>query len=563
MDPDLLFGAEEAALVVGSSGVQRWLVSSPPGWTHTIDVHLSTGIRFGFLERRSGGTVAGPARDRAVEIRVVHLPGAGGCLLRFRAGRGPVTLWLPDVLPRDGHSEGETLSDSWSSGGAREGSKDLVWEFLDGIEVTSPGTGRSGPGETTAYVAVEDPEGSWFEQIARMDAGWFQPVGKVDWFRAESPASFWHHFAGGSVFDPREGPRGRFVCQQCALAWWDYFRSLALRTGDGFWSVVQREIAFSAFADLGGDGRWLHGLWRDPPETHSRFQADGILLLVAEGAQQGGGDEALLEGARRAARWVFHDLTDALDGGGLWFLHDTLELGSSLGHRPLGASPGNTFCLNTHLRMLLAFLELSRAIPPEPWLEDAVSSASLALESVLGLAGGRWLRSLLSRAVTSIVAKNPLPNRWARLRRAGKVRVTRRLAFAVRRLYPAILHPDGYLERDLDRSFAGAGYHVITLKDLLMLYGRKPLLTLREPIVKALEWTSRLELEQKVHIEPMAAEFLDTLLLYGRLIAPVEQDRKEACRRAILEHYGVLPLDTALIDLNRYPGIAALLPREL
>src|SRR5262249_34899099 len=139
------------------------------------------------------------------------------------------------------------------------------------------------------------------------------------------PAHLWNYLINGSLYDPRshKGIDKRFKCQQCAFAWWSYFDFLHRKTGKRVYGLLRDEVAFSVLLDLSAEGEWGHGLWSDEIETHARFHLDGLHLLISQYEKTN--NPIWLKAAERGMAFIFDHLTDTLDDGCPWFLHDTLE----------------------------------------------------------------------------------------------------------------------------------------------------------------------------------------------------------------------------------------------
>jgi len=333
---------------------------------------------------------------------------------------------------------------------------------------------------------------------------------KSDWFDASSPADLWKYFVDGGVFDPRDAGRGRFRCQQCAFAWWSYLMALHQRTGKGHYRSLARAVAWSVCIDLAPDGSWRHGFWNKEPEVHSRMLWDGVRLLLSE--HEWAPHDDLLAAADAATGFAVENLTEELDGGHLWFLHDSDE-----GSRPLrvpepvlGRSEKNSLCLNTHIQALVVLSQMQWNTGGGRYREEYQRGLE-ALEAVLGLACGSGPLLVIDRILPTLLS-------WKIPHRFGE-RVLRFFAYRIlmggywwgRNRTRCLVFPSGYIDRDLGRTMLADEYHVVNLKDLSELQRFDPHPWMKEVIVKGLQFAASLDFERALERNPIWAEWADVL----------------------------------------------------
>jgi hypothetical protein len=365
---------------------------------------------------------------------------------------------------------------------------------------------------------------------------------KSDWFDASSPADLWKYFVGSGVFDPRDSGRGRFRCQQCACAWWSYLMALHNRTGKRHYRSLARAVAWSVRVDLGPDGAWRHGFWNEKPEVHSRMLWDGVRLLLSEHELAPHHD--LFAAANGAAEFAIKNLTEELDGGRLWFLHDSDE-----GSRPLrvpepvlGRSRHNSLCLNTHIQALCVLAKMERMTGTGRF-RDEYKRGLDALESVLGVGCGSGPLTFADRIL-------PLLLSWKVPRGFGE-RVLRFLVYRVlvggywwaRRRARCLVFPSGYIDRDLGRTMLADEYHVVNLKDLGELQHFDPHPWMEEVNAGAIRFAASLDFERALERNPIWAEWADVLEM-----TDVNNDVDSVQVEATVENVlGGKPLDTFCI----------------
>lgn len=409
------------------------------------------------------------------------------------------------------------------------------------------------------FVVVTGQRQAFEEELQDLSRMAHPPIIKSEWFVARSPIDLWKHLIDGEVFDPRPSRQGggRFVCQQCAYAWWSYLQWLHRSTGMGILRVLAREIAWSVRVGLLKHGEWSHGFWCEPPETHMRFVFDGLQLLISEAEVLGEGE--WIDDAAKAMGSVIRTRTDTLDGDELWFLHDSLEVdrsASAKGPSVLGSTRGNTLCLNTHVQAL-TILQRLLSRPDElrsDFLEDAYRRGLDALKRILMLRPAEPLYELIGNCVVPAVTSKLQSGFSSKLIRFLFFRVLRRLYWRARRVYPRIVYPNGFIERDMTSAMLADDYHVLNLKDLLALYEGDPQPWLEPVIQNGVGFLFRLDPKLALKRSPLLIESVDVLRSYDRLFGGGDPQAIDEVERAIQDQYSGHSLDACLAE--------ALPPRE-
>jgi hypothetical protein len=175
-------------------------------------------------------------------------------------------------------------------------------------------------------------------------------------------------------------------------------------------------------------------------------------------------------------------------------------------------------------------------VPNKQIYQDNFEKGMAALRKVLEHQPGnllyRPLEKLLMEYFQNATQKNV---GWARIRNGIKGRAVLMIYGWLKRFFPRLVLPGGFIDRDLSLSVASDQYHVINVKDLLTVYQQDPAPWLRGYITGAFKFGHQLVrrwgLEKAVRRSPYYFEFMDVLQLYNRLIDPLppqEISRMEA-----------------------------------
>ena len=337
------------------------------------------------------------------------------------------------------------------------------------------------------------------------------------WSSTKALGGFWDFWTLGTIYCGRFAAFGRFPSAQTAWSLYKIASVLASKTGKAIYVELMAEIAYTALTVLNDTGVWENGEWLAEPETHLRFQIDGIHLLLA--AYEHFGDEALLAGSERAGSFILR-MRDELANGGWWFLHDTLELDEPLlvsrypffyAHQRFGKKRANTFTLNTHLSALHVLYHLAQ-VTQNPIYQEAYDKGLQALNLVFS-STKRKFAHYVAEKLLEISFENQ-PAFWFRrgLRYLVRNKIRPRLT-GIQRFWPSFITPGGYLWRDMALPAWGYWYHLVNLYDLLLLYQLDPHPWLKDVIDRGMAYTLRSNLVnyligQKHYIVPQWIQIL-------------------------------------------------------
>jgi hypothetical protein len=348
------------------------------------------------------------------------------------------------------------------------------------------------------------------------------------WFRYEGIGSVWNHIVNGRLYHPMEPGRGpRWQCQLCANTLYNQMAFQAEKTHKDIYNIMADIIAYSVMLSLPADGRWRHGLATELFETHFRHQLDGIHLLLSyyERTRR----DIFLSKAEQAVQYLL-GMGEELPGGNIWFLHDTLEKNLAdcrLFYKNLvisndfGKSVSNTLCLNTHIWTLTVLHRLKRLFPEQAEYEDFFDRGLKTLREVMQSKKGGF-------AYYPVYLVRDILVKWAgrtKGRMAKKVLVRyekflkRMVLPFLRKFFPRVYMSNGFIERDLTITHLSNIYHLITLKDFLVLYGQTRAGWLLEIVRKSMHYTFRRGFADYYIRNQRTAPMLWTiLLLYSEIV---------------------------------------------
>lgn len=300
----------------------------------------------------------------------------------------------------------------------------------------------------------------------------------------QSLADMYLYMVHGHVYVDRFiWPRMWKICSELdAYGLYTVMSGLELTTGKLIYSLLKRQLLFSVIARQAADGGWHHGEWTDLMESHYRFHNGAMLLLQA--ALRERPDDVVSKSLARAAHYIscHTDNTEL----GLWFLHDSLEedaemmrelcrqTGSTwIPAHTLGKSPTNKLILNTHLDSIVTLEQYHKVSGDNQYMEQ-VTSARAATRGLLALRPAE----LLYRAMYRAIQLTLLPKAEAE-RLPAFVRAIKRLTWKhlipqllprVKRFYPRLVMPGGYIERHLSMPHYDINYHPVNVMDLTRLW---------------------------------------------------------------------------------------------
>ena len=314
------------------------------------------------------------------------------------------------------------------------------------------------------------------------------------------PADLYLHLIHGRVYENRASwPKHWKICSENdAHALYVLFSGLFRSTGKRIYQLFKQQLLRSVLARQADDGGWYHGEWTDRMESHFRLHTSALHLL--QDAWEESGDEETAEALRRGAEFLL-ERADRLDDG-IWFLHDSLELSEAsmrqspfawLPSRAFGKSVSNMLVLNSHWDTTVAIDRAATLSDDGAW-RRAVAAANRATTQILVAHPAEWLY----RPVFGLIALSFLPTDraaalplWQRaLKRIGWKYLIPRFHHLKRR-YPRLVMPGGYLDRALSLKGISTAYQAINVMDLVRLHARFPQLNLRPVIDAAIDFTHR------------------------------------------------------------------------
>jgi hypothetical protein len=137
--------------------------------------------------------------------------------------------------------------------------------------------------------------------------------------------------------------------------------------------------------------------------------------------------------------------------------------------------------------------------------------------------------------------------------------VTRRAIKALygwlKRVFPRLVFPPGFIDRDLTLSVASDHYHNTNLKDLLILYRHERAPWLRDYVKDGFAFSAdvvrRWGVDNAVRRSPYYFEFMDILRLYDRLIEPLPSHEISHMEETLRRGTGAYSLEYFASELVR------------
>ncbi len=542
--PDVFFAKMKEKTTFALNGFKRVEQNIGNFYSQQVDIHLKDNVRIHYLCISSKDI---PKKIYFPEIgTIIHASKSDefGILLRADRESRKFTIWLPTAPRLFSFDEHRRVVPS------DETSFSCEWEIYPHLQLNVLQSGQSVFTIAIPYLVLEDPSGQLHDELKSTNAVEKRLYRKTDWFFCNTPLDVWNYLIDGSIYHPQfETIRTvgkRFKCQQCAFAWWSYFGFLYKETQKRIYAIMQDEIAYSILLDMTEEGEWGHGFWSDEIETHTRFHLDGIHLLVSQYEKTG--ESIWLETAERGMGFVFDHLMEKLDGGSIWFLHDTTEHERRHKFKStiFGKTPGNLLCINTHVQVLSVLYRLHKILPDKVIYAEMFEKGIKALQEIFNHKPGEFTYKLLVFWITKLLTRSRHSN-WNRLRNYIESLIIPKFYWQVRRIFPRIVLPGGFIERDLNLNFFMHSYNIINLKDLLILYQQVPFNWLRPYIKNGLEFERRffnkLDITNALTRSPFFIEYIDILHLYNKLIEHVPPDEMESIEKKIYQKTGGYSLD--------------------
>jgi hypothetical protein len=290
------------------------------------------------------------------------------------------------------------------------------------------------------------------------------------------PSDLYLHLIHGHIYENRASwpCHWRICSENDAHALYVSLSGLEAATGKQLYGLLKSQVLLSVIARQSADGGWRHGEWTPYMESHFRLHCSAMHLLMDALAERD--CEAVRDTLKRAAQYLSRQ-TDKLDHG-VWFLHDELEHRvEAMREGPfrwvpsqvVGKSPSDMLVLNSHLDASVA-LHRYREIMNDDTYDELINQAQAATHAVLALRSA----DLLYRSIFSAVELTFLPTRHAMELPAYR-RALKRLAWKylipllprIKAVYPRIVMPGGYIERELSLRLFAFEYLPINLMDLL------------------------------------------------------------------------------------------------
>lgn len=292
----------------------------------------------------------------------------------------------------------------------------------------------------------------------------------------ERPADLYHHLVHGHIYENHEvWPKFWRVCSELdAYALYVTLSGLFRATGKKIYDLLRMQAVFSVIARQSSDGGWYHGEWTDGMESHYRLHAGGMHMLAAHFEETH--DPTVGSALDRAATFAAAR-TDSLRPG-LWFLHDSLEKNEKsldkypfryIPNRALGKSKSNLLVLNTHLDTNIA-LARHRQVRDDFRYDALIASARNATHAVIAMRPADWLYRPLFWAIrltflpVDRAQSLSLPLRAIK-RIAWKYLIP--LLPRIKAVYPRLVMPGGYIERELTMLAFSVRYQPVNLMDLV------------------------------------------------------------------------------------------------
>jgi len=430
---------------------------------------------------------------------------------------GPTLLWIP----------AEPVSRIYDKNNRIENAKKSPFQLN-----TQPDTLRldlkGSPGRKIEFAVVifANSIENFKKEILDCEPIELRKVTRSDWFYYEGAKNVWDYFINGTFFNSRHKVQKRaWPGQNIPFVLYHYLDLLSRQTKKQIYGLLCDLIAYSVMLSLPDDGRWRHGIWTDIAETHAAHQVAGIHLLLSY--YQRTAAEIFLKKAALAADYLISIAAD-LTGDKTWFLHDSLETNPDDAARfyklfdstAFGKATSNTLCINTHIATLTALHRLNQIDPSDKY-STCFEKGLNALKKVLQANPCNFLfssayrpRDLLVRLCTK--KENKITKK---LLKVWTLILMRHLLPFLKKKYPRLIMPNGFIERDLAYSALSDFYHFRNLEDILILYNLTNADWLLKIVKKSVKYTVQSRLAEYVLTrEPKAILFLDILLVYSDIV---------------------------------------------
>jgi len=291
----------------------------------------------------------------------------------------------------------------------------------------------------------------------------------------KSFSDMYRHYVHGAIYESRFSwpHRRRIYSENDAHALRVVVSGLFKMNKGQIYQLQSDQILSAVIRRQGEDGGWRHGEWTNSNEVHFRLHCSALHLLADEfEAHRNLEIRSSLE--RGIAFLVDH--VEKLDVGA-WILHDELEnsvdamSAAPFGYvssRAFGKGRSNMLVLNSHLDALV-IIQRYQDLVGENVYENLVDEGIAAALCVLNAAPATPIYSMLFKCLelTLITSQNSKNLSWPIWKLRSKVaKYAPRVLPWIKSLYPRIVMPNGYVDRDLSLQVWAHEYLGINAMDL-------------------------------------------------------------------------------------------------
>ncbi|MCE5184846.1 MAG: hypothetical protein LLF76_01830 [Planctomycetaceae bacterium] len=363
----------------------------------------------------------------------------------------------------------------------------------------------------------------YYRQIADAAAIEKRQVTRARWFYYSGCRDFWKYLLNGRFYNPR--PDFPFESQLLANILYFYFHYLNSQTKKSLYAYLRDYTAYLTLLSLPADGRWRHGIWQADDSHYIHWTAGANVLMDFYRLS---GRKIFLEKSRQILDLSIQHADSCVDHT-RWFLHDSLEMPERCGTVPydktiqsrlLGKALTNTLALNTHIATLLSLKQLHN-LTGDSQYKTAYLQGLEMVERLLQQQPANPLYSIVYgfRDLLTRLCVGRKKIRCKTIIYHYDEILKRYILPALKRKYPRLVMPNGFIERDLTFSFYNQFYHLLNMEQLLMLYKVEPSEWLRRILVKAVQYTVRSKMALYLaQSDELALTFLGVLLQYGTSI---------------------------------------------
>jgi hypothetical protein len=321
------------------------------------------------------------------------------------------------------------------------------------------------------------------------------------------------------------------------------------RTDKRLYAILSEYVAYLVLLSLLKQKTWTHGCWlRGDIHFVNWISGANIFLYHYEKT----GQTIFLEQSRTLLDTCMSMADRCLDNAP-WYLHDSFEVAGlhettyyqdAIESYAFGKSKENTLAINTHVWALLALYKFYELSSEEKYLGAYRKGMELLLTvldnrpAAAGYAVSYGVRDLLLGLLV-YKRKTFLPSV---IRGYDKV-LRHYLLPRLKKRFPRLYMPNGFIERDLTFSFLDQFYHLLNMERLAAIYRQNPSEELKQYIKKSVDYslTSKMVLYYARSSE-LSHEFLSVLLLYGTTIDPDYLKHFQEYTVFLYRKYNSLPL---------------------